>query len=153
MTIHVQFFPLEWNDVMALWLMRVACHRHSKSGNMGSIPATSWNSLQPLSNLRGSEPVSGLTQALLYWISPVQIMCWQSFLNMNIWLPLFWSTWSRTSSARGQDSATLLALCMGSDLDYSNCIASEHFTSICSQKAWPLIFPELLKILKNPSPA
>ena len=58
----------------------------------------------------------------LSWILSAAI-CADSALthNINIWLPLFWSTWSR---ARGQDSATCAGLAHGRD--YSYCRASEQ---------------------------
>ena len=45
-------------------------------------------------------------------------------LNMNIRLPLFWSTWSRARGPdRGPDTATCEGLAHGRD--YSDCRASE----------------------------
>ena len=55
--------------------------------------------------------------------------------NMNIRLPLFWSTRSR---ARGLDSSTCAGL---ADASYSYCVASEHLD--------PQLFPEMSKLLKN----
>ena len=57
-------------------------------------------------------------------------------LNMNIRLPLFWSTWS---PARGQDSATCAGLAHGRD--YSNCRASE----LKLQKCLAIVFPWIVK--------
>ena len=81
--------------------------------------------------LCGTEPVSAPTCALfillqsLYFFS-LGFRQWRSradrvlTLNMNIQLPLFWSTWSRV---RGPDSATCAGLAHGRD--YSDCRASE----------------------------
>ena len=60
-------------------------------------------------------------------------------VNLNILLPLFWSTWSR---GRGPDLATCAGLANGRD--YSYCIASEqkclkrlgHFISLKCQEYW-----------------
>ena len=57
--------------------------------------------------------------------------------NGKIWLPLFWSTWSR---ARGQDSATCAGLAHGRDK--SDCRASEEMSQKC-------LADELSKILEN----
>ena len=57
-------------------------------------------------------------------------------LNMNIWLPLFWSTWSR---AWGPDSATCAGLAHG--LDYSDCRASE----LKKQKSLAFVFPWIVE--------
>ena len=57
-------------------------------------------------------------------------------LNMNIWLPLLWSTWSW---ARGPDSATCAGLAHGRD--YSYCIASE----LKLQKYLAIVFPWIVE--------
>ena len=80
--------------------------------------------------LRVTVPVSALTRALLILLRSLNFFFlgfrqWRSradrvlTLNMNIRLPLFWSTWSR---AWGPDSATCAGLAHGSD--YSDCRAS-----------------------------
>ena len=61
---------------------------------------------------------------------------WVLTLNMNIRLPLFWSTWS---TARGQDSATCAGLAHGRD--YSNYRASEQKSQMCLA----FIFPWIVK--------
>ena len=78
--------------------------------------------------LCGTEPVSAQTRALyccaLYNYFFLKFRQWRSLtdsvltLNMNIRLPLFWSTWS---SASGPDSATCAGLAHGRD--YSDCRA------------------------------
>ena len=65
-------------------------------------------------------------------------------LNINTWLPLFWSTWSR---ARGPDSATCAGLAHGRD--HSHCKASKQKVT---KGAWPLFFLELSKIIENKGP-
>ena len=66
-------------------------------------------------------------------------------LNMNIWLPLFWSSWNQ---ARGPALATCAGLAHGSD--YSNCRASELKLPKCltivspwivenTSKQWPTV--------------
>ena len=86
--------------------------------------------------LRGTEPISAQTCVLfilltLYNFFFLGFRQWQSStdriltLNMNIRLPLFWSTWSQ---ALGLDSATCAGLAHGSD--YSNCRASELIAKV-----------------------
>ena len=76
--------------------------------------------------LRGTESVSAFCIAALSIIFFFAFRQWRSridrvlTLNMNIQLPLFWSTWS---PARGPDSATCAGLANGRD--YSCCRASE----------------------------
>ena len=69
--------------------------------------------------------IAALSMIVFSRISSVAISRWAAYrvltLNMNIWLPLFWSTWS---GARGLDSATCAAWRMGSD--NGNCIAAEQ---------------------------
>ena len=57
-------------------------------------------------------------------------------LNMNIRLPLFWSTWSR---ARGPDSTACAGL--GHGRDYSDCRASE----LKLQKCLAIVFPWIVE--------
>ena len=80
--------------------------------------------------LCGTEPVSAQTRALyccaLYNYFFLKFRQWRSrtdsvlTLNMNIRLPLFWSTWS---SANGADSAICAGLAHGRD--YSDFRAKE----------------------------
>ena len=60
-------------------------------------------------------------------------------LNVNIWLPLFWSTWRSWSPARGQDSATCAGLAHGRD--YSYCRASQ----LKLQKCLAIVFPWIIE--------
>ena len=90
-----------------------------------------------------SEPVSALTRALFillrslyffflgfrHWLSSTDRVL---TFNMNIRLPLFWSTWS---PAKGQDSATCAGLAHGRD--YSCCRALE----LKLQKFLATVFP------------
>ena len=64
-------------------------------------------------------------------------------LNMNIRLPLFWSTWSRT---RGPDSATCAGLVYG--LDCSDCTASEQSDNKCLA----LVFPWIIENTRKQGP-
>ena len=81
--------------------------------------------------LRGTEPVSALTRALVYCCTLQNFLLlgfcqWRSRadrvvnLNTTIWLPLFWRTWTR---ARASTRPHVLAWHMGRD--YSDCRASE----------------------------
>ena len=100
-----------------------------------------------LAILRGTEPVSAPTRALLYCCALYNFFLgfrsWRSradrilFLNINIRLPLFWSTWSQ---ARGQDSANRADLARGRD--YSDCRASYEMSQKC-------LAHELSRILEN----
>ena len=80
-----------------------------------------------LAILRDFEPLSALIRALLYCFALYNFLLlgfrqWRSradrvsALDINVWLPLFWSTWIR---ARGQDSATCVGLANGRD--HSDC--------------------------------
>ena len=83
---------------------------------------------RPSAILCGTEPVSALctdTRAFillrsLYFLFFVDFVC-GNLSNINIQLPLFWSTWIQ---ALGQDAATCADL--GHGLDYSYCITSEQ---------------------------
>ena len=61
-------------------------------------------------------------------------------LNMNIRLPLFWSTWS---PARGPDSATCAGLAHGRD--YSDCRASELKLQKCLATVYSWIVENTFK--------
>ena len=124
----------------------------TKSGDLSMIPAGCWNSetlCLSWAFLRGTEPVSALTSALLYCCALYDFF-FLGFvmqpradraltLKMNIWLPLFWSTWS---SARGPDSATCEGLVHGRD--YSDCRASAE--TKCPKSTWPM---NCLKYMKK----
>ena len=88
------------------------------------IPQWQHYSLKPEVKFElGSHSFPLITRSFfLSWILSAAI-CADSALthNINIWLPLFWSTWSR---ARGQDSATCAGLGQGRDSRY--CRASEQ---------------------------
>ena len=95
---------------------------------MGSNHPASWNFCSYLASLL----VSGLTRALLYCCHLFLFSLFSSFssgnleltadrvstLNMNIWLPLFWSTWSPALGPafkfpwKGQPRGILKAPCM-----------------------------------------
>ena len=124
---------------------------HSESGGSVSILARHWTLCHLSAILRGTEPVSALTRALLNccalhifspsWISSVAISRWQGFDSKHehptvFRLPLFWSTWRR---ARGPD----LAACAGLAhwRDYSDCRATEK----CHKSAWPMNCKKYLK--------
>ena len=87
----------------------------------------------------------------LSWILSVAISGWQGLnLNINTWLPLFWSTWSQVL---GPDSAK----CAGVELawsldgqckDYSYCIAWASVQK-CLKRLDHCFFLELSKILKK----
>ena len=83
-----------------------------KSGDLGSIPAGFWNLLPPLGHFawhwaRQCTDTRAFYIAALSIIPFFRFRQWRSCsdrvltLNINIWIPLFWSTWSR---ARGPDS-------------------------------------------------
>ena len=107
------------------------------SGDMGSIPAECWNSLQPLDHFtwhwaRQCTDTRALYIAALSIIFFLGFSQWQSRanrvinLNTTIRLPLFWRTWTRA-----WDSLTTLAhMCWPGTWaenarDYSDCRASE----------------------------
>ena len=96
-----------------------------QSGDMGSIPVRFWILLRAAGHWARhctdtcAVYIAAISIIFVSWISSVVISRWQGLtLNMNIILPLFWSTWSR---ARGQDSAT----CLAHGRDCSYCRASE----------------------------
>ena len=106
----------------------------------------------PLPFLR--EPVNTLTHALLYCCAVYNFYFlgfrqWRSradrvlTLNMNIRLPLFWSTWSR---ARGPDSA----ICAGLAHGWMTAIAEPWSKS--HKRCLAIIFLELSKIIENHGP-
>ena len=122
-----------------------------KLGNMGSISSEFWNSLQPLSHFVWHwASQSTDTRAFMlccalhnFFLGYCHTICqWQSHadsvltLDMNIWRPLFWSTWS---GALGQDSATWAGLAHGCDYSSYSLWA----------KVRPLFFLEFLKILEK----
>ena len=114
-------------------------------GDMGSILDGCCHRAEtpclPLAISRGTEPVSALRHALLYCctlyntIQYLYIYIYLGFrhfqsstdrvltLNMNIQVPLFWSTWSR---AQGPHSATCVGLAHGRDYSYCSLRASEQ---------------------------
>ena len=90
---------------MAQWLWRLSVSRATLVRFQHG--AETLCSPLPFSSLRCTEPVSALTQALLYWFALyifLQVLLWFHqwrsradrvlTLNTNIRLPLFWSTWS-----------------------------------------------------------
>ena len=58
MTMHIQFFLSPQYETVGQW---------QQCGLVVKATARCWNFLQPLSHLCGTEPVSGLTLALLYY--------------------------------------------------------------------------------------
>ena len=138
---HLSFYRVDRYDLMAFWLMRVAVSqvrrvRFQQGAETLCRPSAIW---------RGTKLVSVLTRALLYCCTLynfffLRFRQWQSradrvlTLDMNIRLPLFWSTWKR---ALGQDSATCAGLVHGRD--WSFCIASE-------QKWQPPTLPNQIKL-------
>ena len=110
--ISVQFFSIRLIWICGLVVKASSC----VAGDVGLIPAG-------CRNIHAAQPVCVALNQSVHWhmnfyiaAQPVLIIFfflgfrqWRSradrvlTLNMNIWLPLFWSTWSR---ARGQDSAT-----------------------------------------------
>ena len=101
--------------------------------------------------LRGTEPVSAQTLALFTLLCSLIFFFlgfrqWRSrtdrvlTLNMNIRLPLFWSTWS---PALGRDSATCAGLAYGRD--YSNCRASDLKLQKCLAIVFPWIVENIFK--------
>ena len=135
MTSHIPFFFKQLIRTNG-WVVK-ACRR--LTGDMGSIRTWCWIVLQHSCHF--SWQVCALTHFLyccalnnfFSWILPVVIWHWQGFtLNMNIRLPLFWSTFS---PARGKDSATCVGLAHGRD--YSYCRASE----LKLQKFLATVFP------------
>ena len=98
---------------------------------MGLTPAWCWISAVPLPFCVALSPSVHWHTRFLYCCALYNVFFlgfrqWRSrtdrvlTLNMNIRLPLFWSTWS---PARGPDSATCAGLAHGRD--YSYCRASE----------------------------
>ena len=94
----------------------------------------------PSAILQGTESVSALTRALLYCRALYEFFLdfISGELALTIWLPLFWSTWSR---ARDPDSATCVGLARGRD--YSYCIASEQHES--AWKGLAIVFPWIVE--------
>ena len=138
---------------MAQWLRRLAVSRATwvrfPQGDPGDETPCS-----PLAILRGTEPISTLTRALLYCCALCDFVFlgfrqWRSradrflTLNMNIRLPLFWSTWSR---ARVQTQPHVLAWRMGV------VIAIVEPRSKSDKRCLAIVFLEFSKILENNGP-
>ena len=112
-------------------VVKLSC---SESGCSGSILAGCWNSLPPLGHFAWHW-ASQCTDSGAFCIAALSIIFFFGFrqwwscsdrvltLNMNIRLPLFWSTSSR---ARVQDLARCAGLAHGRD--YSDCRASEKMS-------------------------
>ena len=124
----------EWYTVFFGRLIRTSVRsvvKVSRSGSDGlvSFPAGCWNFLPPL-----LPPLvhwhSRFYIAALSMIFFLGFLLWRSgadrnlTVNVDIRLPLFWSTWSRVSPGSGPYSATCAGLALGSD--YSYCRASEQ---------------------------
>ena len=131
---------------MAEWLRRVT----ESLATLGLIPAWCWNSLQPLGHFAWHRARQG-NDTHAFYIAVLSIIFlllgfrqWRSStdriltLNMNIWLPLFWSTWI---PALGPDSATCAGLAHGRD--YSGSRAS----GLKLQKCLATVLPWIVEIL------
>ena len=121
------------------------------SVDLGSIPIGCWNSLPFLSHFAWPCARQCTDMLAFYMLSIIFFLgCsqWWSHadrvltLNMNIQLPLFWSTWSR---ALGQDSATCVGLADG--LDYSCCWALELKLQKCPASVFPWIVENTWKTM------
>ena len=121
-------------------VVKASCN---KSGGMGLIPAECWNSWVPLCyfgwHWAGQcTDTRALYRCALHIFFFIEFRQWRSrayrvlTLNMNIRLPLFWSTSSWT---RGLESATCAGLALGRDC--STCRASEQK----SQRSLAILFP------------
>ena len=125
---HILFF---WGRLIQIRGLVFAANR-SESGDMDSNPAGCWNSLllpcrfawhwerqwSEIARLY----IAVLSIILFSWILSAAISRWKGLtLNLNIQLPLFWSTWSQ---ARGPTLPHVWAWRIGSD--YNCCIASKQ---------------------------
>ena len=113
MTSHTPYFSPDRYQHIAEWFRQIAVSRETCD--------LLWQGRWKLSAAPRPFCVA-VVRAFIFHISSVAISRWQGLpLNMNIWLPLFWSTLSR---ARGPDSAT----CAGAEhgRDYSCCVVLEQ---------------------------
>ena len=137
---QVLFFLSNWYESMAKWSRRITVSQATWI-QFQQGAETLCSPMSPLAILRGTEPVSALTRCVLLNFF-LWIRLWWSLtdrvltLNMNIRLPLFWSTWGW---ARGPDPATCAGLAHGRDC--SNCRASEQK----SQNCLAIIFPWIVE--------
>ena len=137
---------------MNSWVVKVS---HIESGNMGSILAECQTfgcrqqfcvALRPSVHRHAHLYIAALSIifSFLDLVSGNLVLTGFLLLNMNILLPLFWSTWSQ---ALGQDLATCAGL--AHRRDYSDCRTSEQK----SQKVLGYCFSlNYRKYLKNSGP-
>ena len=120
---------------------------------MGLIPAGCWLSASPLRFCVALSP-SVYWQALLYCCSFYDFFFlgfrqWRSradrvlTLNMNIWIPLLSSTFSR---ARGPDSATCAGLAYGRDIAIVEPLSKNH------KRCLAIVFPWIVEDTWNQWP-
>ena len=132
-TIHVLFFPCYWYKPMAKWLRLVAESRATWIWFMMSAETLCSAS----AILRGTEPVSALTRALVYCCTLQNFLLlgfcqWRSRadrvvnLSMTIRLQLFWRTWAR---ARASTRPHVLAWQMGREYERRSWLTARSVAS------------------------